>query len=295
MTLRFIHSVISSSVPIMLAALGGTFTNLAGKLNIALEGMMLIGSFTAIYVADRSGSLLFSVLVSVVVCCIFALLLELACRLKANIFLSGLAINLLASGLTSFLMPTFLGSKGTFVSQRMPTLQKIDLPVVENFPLLGKLLNGYDIFVYLSFLLAFLSHLLIYKTPIGYQMRATGENSKIARDLGIDIDRVRVVAFLLSGVFTALAGAALSLPMKAFVSGMTNNRGWIALVAVILGGKKISVVVISCLVFGLFSFLSDYLQVISKIPSELLMTIPYISTVVTMILYAYLRKYKARY
>ncbi|MGJ8453845.1 ABC transporter permease [Pseudothermotoga sp. U03pept] len=294
MTLRFIHSVISSSVPIILAALGGTFTNLAGKLNIALEGMMLIGSFTTIYVVHRSGNLLLSVLISIAVCCIFALLLELSCKLKANVFLAGLAINLLASGLTSFLMPVLLGSKGTFVSQYVPTLRKINLPLVQNLPLLGELFSGYDIFVYLSFLLAFLCHLLIYKTPFGYQIRATGQDSKIARDLGIDVDRVRAVAFLLSGVFAALAGAALSLPMKAFVSGMTNNRGWIALVAVILGGKKIPVVVLSCLVFGLFGFLSDYLQLVSKIPSELLMTIPYISTVVTMILYAYLRKYKVR-
>ncbi len=289
----FIHSAISSSVPIILAALGAMFTHLVGQLNIAIEGMMLTSAFIAVYVADKTASLLISILVSIGICCIYAVLLVLAGKLKANIFVAGLAVNLFASGLVSLLMVLLFGSKGTVVSKNMPTLDKINLPVIGDLPFIGKILSGYNLLEYVTFLLIFVCYILIHKTTLGYQIRAAGKNANIAKDLGIDVHRMIVISFFLSGVFSALAGAVLSLPMRSFVSGMSNNRGWIALVAVIVGGESVFMVVLACLIFGLFSFLSNFLQLFSKIPAELLMTIPYIFTTVTIVLYAYSRKDKA--
>lgn len=290
MAADFAHSVISSSFPIILAALGGMFTNLVGKLNIALEGMMLTSAFIAIYAAEKTGSLSIALLVSILVSCIYAMLIVLANKLKANIFLAGLAINLFASGLTSFLMVFLFGSKGTVVSQNSPIVRKIELPLINNLPFFGKVLSGYSILEYLTFLLIFVCYVLISKTTLGYRMRACGKDPSVARDLGIDVDKMIVTSFLLCGVFSGFAGAILSLPVRSFVAGMSNNRGWLALVAIIIGGENVFKVVLTCLIFGSFSFLSDFLQPFSKIPAELLMSLPYVLTVVVILFYGYLRK-----
>lgn len=293
MVADIIHSVISAAVPMIFAALGGTFTHLVGKLNIALEGMMLTSSFVAIYVADKTSNLFLSLIACFGACSVYAVLLIIAIKLKANIFVAGLAINLFSSGLTSFLMAHLFGSKGTIVSQNVPILNRIELPVLSHIPFLGKILSGYNILEYTAFVLIFVCYLLINKTVIGYKIRAVGKDMNTARNLGIDVDKMTITSFLLSGIFSALSGAVLSLPMRSFVTGMSNNRGWIALVAVIIGGERIFVVVLFCLIFGLFSFLSNFLQLISKIPVELLMTIPYIFTVLMMVLYAYSTRKKA--
>ncbi len=290
MAADFVHSVISSSVPIILAALGGMFTNLVGKLNVALEGMMLTSAFVAIYVAEKTRSLSIALLVSILVSCIYAMLIVLANNLKANIFLAGLAINLFASGLTSFLMTFLFGSKGTIVSQNSPILKKIKLPFIDSLPSFGKVLSGYNILEYLTFLLTFLCYVLISKTTLGYRMRACGKNPSVARNLGIDVDKMIVTSFLLCGIFSGFAGAILSLSMRSFVAGMSNNRGWLALVAIIIGRENVFKVVLTCLIFGSFSFLSDFLQPFSKIPAELLMSLPYVLTVVVILFYGYLRK-----
>ncbi|WP_041081564.1 ABC transporter permease [Thermotoga profunda] len=293
MVADFIHSVISSSVPIILAALGGMFTHLVGKLNIALEGMMLTAAFMAIYIADKTKSFLTAILVSISICCIYAMLIVIAMKLKANIFLAGLAINLFANGLTSFLMVHLFGSKGTVVSQNVPIFNKIELPFINDVPFIGKILSGYNVLEYITFILVFVCYAIVNKTVLGYQIKAVGKDAIVARNLGIDVDKMIITSFLLSGLFTGLAGAVLSLPMRSFVSGMSNNRGWIALVAVIIGGERVFTVVLSCLIFGLFSFLSSFLQLFSKIPAELLMAVPYIFTTVVILIYAYLKKSKA--
>lgn len=290
MAADFVHSVISSSVPIILAALGGIFTNLVGKLNVALEGMILTGAFVALYVAEKTSSLFMALLASILVCSIYAMLMVLAAKLKANIFLAGIAMNLFASGLTSLLMVFLLDSKGTFLSQSSPVLGKIELPFIDKIPFLGKVLSGYNILEYLTFLLALLCYILISKSTWGYKMRAVGKNPTVAKDLGIAVDEMIAMSFLLSALFTGLAGAALSLPMRSFVTGMSNNRGWLALVAVILGGEKVFTVVLTCLIFGSFTFLSNFLQVLSKVPAELLMSLPYLLTVLVILFYGYLRK-----
>lgn len=290
MVADFIHSVISSSVPIILASLGGMFTYLVGKLNIALEGMMLTAAFVAIYVADKTGSFSMAILACILVCCIYAMLIIFAVKLKANIFLAGLAINLFANGLTSFLMIHLFGSKGTIVSQNAPILRRIELPLINGLPFVGKVLSGYNALEYMTFILIFMCYVLVNKTILGYQMRAVGKNTTVARNLGIDVDKTTIMSFLLSGVFLGLSGAVLSLSMRSFVAGMSNNRGWIALVAVIIGGEKVFAVVFACLIFGFFNFLSNFLQLSSKIPAELLMSVPYIFTTMVILLYGYLRR-----
>lgn len=290
MVADFMHSVISSSIPIILAALGGMFTYLVGKLNIALEGMMLTAAFMAIYVADKTRSFSIAILACVLVCCVYAMLIILAVKLRANIFLAGLAINLFANGLTSFLMIHLFGSKGTIVSQNVPILSRIELPLINDLPFVDKVLSGYNALEYSTFILIFICYILVGKTTLGYRMRAVGKNATVARNLGIDVDKIITVSILLSGVFLGLSGAVLSLTMRSFVAGMSNNRGWIALVAVIIGGEKVFAVVFACLIFGFFNFLSNFLQLSSKIPAELLMSVPYVLTTMVILLYGYLRR-----
>src|SRR6056297_406336 len=281
------HETISSSTIILFAALGGLFTSIAGKINIGLEGLMLISAFLTPFFSQQLGSLFMGLTLSIIVCAALgAFTYLLHCRFKANIFVVGLAMNLFAGGLTTFLSSALLNSKGTVYFTLPAKIRPFDLPLLSEIPFVGVLFSHQNVFDYLSFVLVIVIYYMLEKTFFGLRLKTVGFSHRTAESAGIPVKTYSYTAYILSGVFCALSGAALALPLESFVGNMTNGRGWIALVAVILGKNNPIGVLGAALLFGFSSTLANLLQINTAIPPKLLMTIPFLITLLALIVYS---------
>ena len=282
--MNLVHNAIGIMTPFLLAAIGGLFTELTGMLNIALEGLMLLGAFFSVVFASFTGSLFLGVLLGIAVTLIFALIFGLiSLYLKANIFITGLATNLLASGLTVILAFKFFGNKGVILFKDLPELPVLNIPMLRKISVIGDILIGHNVFVYLSWLIVLLAAFVIYKTPFGFRIRGTGYNAKTIESLGLNPRLYQLYAILISGFTCGIAGAVLTLNLGAFVPNITSGRGWIALVAIYLGNKTPLGIVVASFVFGFAESFSNYAQGVMNVPADFILSIPYIVTVVAMI------------
>jgi simple sugar transport system permease protein len=292
--LALVHNTVGIMTPFLLAATGGLFTELAGMLNIALEGLMLIGAFFSVVFAGLTGSLLAGMALGILSAMLAALLFGLiSLNLKANVFIAGLATNLLASGLTVVLAFQMFKNKGVvrFELGRLPVLA---IPALQRIPLAGDLLLGHNVLVYLSWLIVLAAALVIYRTPFGLRLRGTGLNAATIASLGLRPRAYQMSGILISGFTCGLAGAVLTLNLAAFVPNITSGRGWIALVAIYLGNKTPWGILAASFVFGLAEAFSNYAQGAIKVPADFILAFPYAITVLAMILYSIWRHYKAR-
>jgi simple sugar transport system permease protein len=267
------QSSLDIMTPLLLAGLGGLFTELAGMLDIALEGMLLSGAFAAVAVAHFSGSLFWGVLGGLFFSMLLAALHALVTlRLGANVFITGLAVNMLSSGLTVLLAGKLFDSRGVVTFNNIPGLP---------------LFLGRSVFFYLALLSVLLCHLALFKTPFGQRLRCCTDNRKLLSSLGITSDNYRFSAFLIAGFFCGLGGAALSLPISGFVPGMSSGNGWIALVVIFLGGKRPLGLLAAAFVFGLSESFSNYAQGLfsasGAAPLSLILALPYLFTLVVMV------------
>jgi len=289
-----LSSAVVIMTPLLFAATGGLFTELAGKLNVALEGLLLTGAFFAIVAVHYTGSFAAGLFAAVFASVAMSALLAFSgLKLRSNIFIAGLAVNLLAGGLTVVLSRFFFGTRGVVVLDDFRPLPHVDIPFVENVPVLGELLSGHSVYVYASWFLLFLSWVAIFKTPFGYRLRACGKHSAALVSLGIKPDTYRRSAFLVSGFFCGIGGSLLSLHLGVFVPGMTAGRGWIALVVIFLGLRKPLGLLLAAFVFGLAEALSNYAQVFD-VPADLVLAMPYLLTLLAMIVVSIRAKRKNR-
>lgn len=280
--------------PIMLAAIGGMYSDLAGAVNIGLEGLMLISAFFAVVVSALSGSAWLGLLAGVTASLLLALLLAFfSLNLKSDIIIAGFALTILAQGLSIFLLSNWFGDKGTFFSPDIKPLPELFIPFLGKIPVVGAILDGQNILVYAGLVFVILSHYVIYKTPFGLHLRSVGENPEAAASVGINVRRVQYIALLISGLFAGLAGANLSLGyLTIFVRNMTAGRGFIALAAVLFGGRKPFGVMLAALLFGFADSLGNRLQSLNM-PSQLVLMLPYAFTIVAMVILA-VRKQKKK-
>jgi simple sugar transport system permease protein len=295
---QFILDVLSTglrmSTPFILMGLGGLISLSAGDLNIALEGFTLIGAFFAIL-----GSFLFE---SYMAGILFALLATFGCvlifgfftiRLKADVFVVGIAFNLLASEGTVFLSRLFFNVRGSFSDPRIVGIPSINFRFLDNIPVLNQLFNNQSAFVYLSWIMIVVFWFLIYRTPVGFYFRAAGEHPEALETTGIRVKNIRWYAAIICGIMCGLAGAHLSLGyLKLFVEDMTAGRGFIALSAVIFGGSNPIIMSFTSLLFGLAEGLSLRIQNMG-IPSQFTLMLPYITTIFALIFRAIKRSRKA--
>lgn len=294
-TLPLLHNAVSIMTPFLLAAIGGLFTELAGMLNIALEGLMLIGAFFSVVFAYLTGSLLLGVLMGILAAMAIAYLYgTVSLKLKANFFITGLATNLLASGLTVVLAFRLFGNKGVIQFPGVPRLPVFSAPALQRIPVLGDLFVGHNVLVYFSWVCLIAASLVIYRTPFGLRLRATGLGSSTVESLGLKPSSYKMKAILISGFTCGAAGSMLTLNLSAFVPNITAGRGWIALVVIYLGNKTPLGILIAAFVFGLAESVSIYAQGTIKIPADFILAFPYIITVVAMIVYSAIRHYKAK-
>ncbi|MDR0389260.1 MAG: ABC transporter permease, partial [Spirochaetaceae bacterium] len=225
-----LHSAVTIMTPLLWAAAGGLFTELSGMLNIALEGMLLTGAFAALAAVYYTGSLAAGAAAAAAASLALALLLAFTTlKLRSNVFITGLAANLFASGTTLVLSQRLFGTRGVVTLPDGPGLALVEIPLVKDAPVLGDLFSGHSLYLYGSLVFLFLSWLALYRTPFGFHLRACGKYSAALVSLGIRPDTCRFIAFLVSGFCCGIGGSFLSLNLGAFVPGMSAGKGWTAL------------------------------------------------------------------
>lgn len=289
-----LHNSIGIMTPFILAGLGGLMTELSGMLNIALEGLILMGAFFCIVLASATGSLLLGLFlgmgVTVFVAWIFG---AITLYLKANIFITGLATNLLAAGMITILSFYFFGTKGVLMFAELPDLPVLRVEVLHGIPLLGDILLGHNIFVYISWLMVLFFHVSIYYTPFGFRLRATGSNPQAMIALGLKPRNYQMAGILISGVTCSLAGALLTFNLGAYTPNVSSGRGWIALVVIYLGNKTPLGILGAAFVFGLAESFSNYAQGYMDIPADFILAFPFMITVAAMVIMSVIQHRKA--
>jgi len=280
-----LNSIPRFVAPILLAALGGALCQRVGVFNIALEGLMLTGAFAAVAGSFFTGSAGLGVLIAVLAGVLVASVLALfVLGFRGDEIVVGIAINLLAAGLTVFLLRALLGVKGAFQDPALQGLSRMNLPVVEGLPVVGALLSGHSWIVYLAIVLTVAIHLFLSRHRVGLHIRGVGENPEAALTLGVPVMKVKTGVILVSGALCGLAGAQLSLgSVTLFVENMSAGRGWMAVVAVMLGqGHPLGVLAASVL-FGFTDSLGFRLQGL-RLPSQLTDAMPYLVTLLALFL-----------
>ena len=274
------------ATPIAFAALGGVITERSGVTNIALEGCMLVGAFFGIFIADKSGSLAVAVIAAVLAGMFLAALHALASiTWRADQIVSGMALNILALGLTSYLNYDQYGTTGTPAD--LPGVPTFVVPGISGLPFVGDVVGRQNALVWVMVVLVVLLQLFLFRTVPGLRLRAVGEHPRAADTVGIDVRRTRYWAVLASGALAALGGVYLSMAVSgSFTDNMTNGRGFIGLAAMIFGRWTPVGALVASLIFGYGDALSVSLQGASlgdlRFPVQLLSTIPYVLTVLAV-------------
>lgn len=285
-------SAVRLATPIALAAIGGAVCERSGIVNIAMEGLMLISAFAGVTAALLTGSTWIGVIAGVLAAVIFSAIHAWASiNLRTEQVISGTAINILALGVTGFLMETIFGHPGTTNSVRtIPPV--LDLPMGGD-GVLGTIWMWIDVvflsytpIVYIGIFSAVFLTWAMYRTRWGLRLRALGEHPRAADTVGVNVMRGRWVAVLISGVMAGLAGANLTLEqVGSFTENMTNGRGFIALAANIFGRWTPGGAYLASLLFGFADALQLKLQLFSdviNIPPQFFLMLPYVLTVVVL-------------
>ena len=275
---------INLATPILLGALGGVICYKSGIFNIALEGNMLIGSFAAIVGSYFFGNAWAGVLLAIGVTVIASLIYGLFCiTFRANEIIVGFGFNMFALGITGWLLLPVFGGKGSFFDPSTPTVGNLKFSFLENIPVINTLLNGHNIIVYISWLLVILLYILLYRTAIGYRMRALGENPDSLRVSGLRRDFYAYLAIIISGACCGLGGAYLSIAYLAmFTENITAGIGFISVTAVIFSKGYILITALAAYLFGMAHSIGIQLQGVG-LPTQFVEMIPYVLTVIMLI------------
>jgi len=266
--ISLILATIRQAAPILITAIGGMFSELTGVVNIGLEGMMLMGAFSAAVVSYYTGNPYIGILGGMLAGGIMALLHAiLSIKYKGNQVVSGVAINLFASGFTVFMLRVLFNQSGN-----TPTV-----PKTQTF-------LGISIIVFIIYIIAIASHWFIYKTVWGLRMRAVGEHPLAADTVGINVLKVRYFGVIMSGLLAGLGGAYLSIgALSQFTKEMSAGRGFIALAALVFGKWTPGGVLGASLLFG-FADAGQTLiqQYVTGVPPQFIQMLPYILTLLAL-------------
>ncbi|MEN6435965.1 MAG: ABC transporter permease [Anaerolineaceae bacterium] len=287
-----INGMISAATPILLSALGGSLTYYAGIFNIAMEGMMLSGAFFAVlgsyYFQSWPLGILFAIVGALIMALFFILF---SIILKMDEFVTGIGLNLFSLGVTTYLLRQIFKVKGAFADPSIVPIPRVTIPLIEDIPVLGKILSGQNLIIYVTIIVTILVYYLVFKTRFGLRLRAAGYNRTCLDTSGVSADRIRIWSLLICGVLCGLAGAFLSLGyVTLFSENMSAGRGWISLAAVILvSGNPLGIALIS-LLFGFSDGFGLFMQ--SVLPSQFTSMVPYVATLIALFVYSVQRKKK---
>lgn len=270
------------ATPLIFAAIGGMFSERSGVVNIGLEGMMLMGAFFAILVADKSGSWAVGLACGILAGAALALVHAFfAIHLRADQIVIGTAINFLALGITGYLYIDIYGQDGTPTDT--PSIPDVHLAFLDGVPFLGDILGQLNLMIWGALVVAVLSWIVMFRTPIGLRLRSVGEHPRAADTVGINVYATRYAAVVVSGMLAAAGGAYLSIGfVNSFGENMTAGRGFIALAALIFGKWRPFGAAAACLLFGFSSALAQRLPEYSQSASVLFQALPYVLTLVAV-------------
>lgn len=275
-----IISVIAASTPLLLAAAGELVAERSGVLNLGVEGMMIMGAACGFAGCWLTGSTFLGALCGIAAGAALSLVFAaLTLGLAVNQVAAGLALTILGTGLSGLIGAGFVG-------QRIVPAPHLDIPVLTTLPIVGKMLFGEDGFVYFSVALVIAIWWFLYRTRAGLILRAVGDNHISAHALGYPVLKIRLLAVLFGGGCAGLAGAYLPLAYTPFfIPGMTAGRGWIALALVVFASWRPGRLVGGAYLFGAVSILQLHAQALGLgIPSQLMTSLPYLATVVVLVL-----------
>jgi ABC-type uncharacterized transport system permease subunit len=264
--LSILYSTVRMATPLLLAALGGLFSERSGVINIALEGLMLAGAFTSAVVTYYAGNPWIGLLAGIGAGIFISVIHAVACiQFDSDQVVTGTAINILMFGIPTLLSGALFGTTGS-----TPQIPRVNL--LPNAP------------VVIAFALVPLVRYVLYRTPFGLRLRAAGENPEAADTAGVSVSRLRYSGVLLSGALAAIGGAYLSIGQSSlFTRNMTAGRGFIALAALIFGKWRPVQTMLACLLFGFAEAVAIQMQgVIPHVRVEYIQIIPYVLTMIVL-------------
>ena len=274
------------ATPILFGAIGEVVAERSGILNLSIEGTMLMGAFVGFIASYGTGSLWLGVLGAMLVGALMGLLMAfMASTLKVNQTVSGLAVNLLASGLSFYLFRLAFKDVG---SENLPSIdifQALRIPLLSRIPYLGRILFSQHILTYIAFLLVPVVAFFLYRTKYGLELRCVGENPRAVDMKGISVPLRQYLAVMFGGMMSGIGGAFLTVASAGmFVPEISGGRGWIALAIVIFGNWRPSRIVLGALFFGLIESFQMSLQAVGvDLPYQLLLALPYLFTILALV------------
>lgn len=285
---EFMFTVIRVMTPILYAALACMIFTKGGIDSIGIEGIMLLSAMAGPiggYLTNSAvGGVIFAVVAGILASFMFGYV---TLQLKSIEILAGIALNTLASGLTIFVIYYVAGEKGSTQSLGSPVVPNINIPFLEDIPVIGKILSGHNLLTYLVLVLIFVLWFLLYRTPLGLRIRTIGENPHAAESVGVNVIRYKYITLLIAGILAGLGGAFMSMGYVSFFSKeMIAGRGFIGMAAEAMGRGNPFGIFLSSALFGIADSLATRLQILS-FPSQLVQTIPYIITIVGISVYSY--------
>ena len=287
----FLFSVIKLSTPIVFATLACDISRKAGVYNMSTEGNMLISALASVVIAGHFNSVWAGLLGGVLTGVLMAAIIGYAHLIgKTNMYLTGLAFNTAATGGTVFVMFMLCGEKtSTNAAIRSYTIPQLNIPFIRDIPVLGKILSGHYLLTYIAALSIFLVWFMLKRTRLGLRMRSIAENPQAAASVGVSVVKVRYISFLISGFLAGLGGAYMSMAYVSFFSrGMVAGRGWIGVSAMNMANGNPIGSSIAALFFGFTDTLSVSLQAFN-IPIQFVNMIPYVATILALIIMNILR------
>ncbi|MGI5929169.1 ABC transporter permease [Pseudoflavonifractor sp.] len=291
----FGFSVLRLTTPILLAALASVISERAGVGNITMEGTMLISAFTGVVVSAYTGSAWLGFAAGIAAGAISGYLLAyIIFKLQVNDILAGIAINLLGSGGTVFFLFALTGVRGISTSLSSKVMPSVDIPFIKDIPVLGEIISGHNIVTYMSFVMVILVWFILFRTPLGLRIRSVGENPDAAKSVGVNVYRTKSIALTIAGVLSGMGGVYMSMGYVSwFAKDLTAGRGWIGIAAAAMSGQHPVGAAVASLFFGVADATANTLQTIN-LPSQLVLMIPYVVTLLAMCVYAYYRLQKKK-
>jgi len=279
--LGILASGIRLATPYLYAAIGETFGQRSGVLNLGVEGQMLLGAFAGFYMTYHTGNPWLGLLMAILMGALMGLVMGfITVTLHAEQGISGIGIYLFGLGMSDLLFQKTIGSVETVVG-----FQPIHIPVLSDLPVVGKVLFQHNILVYLAFLLVPVSWFVLNKTTLGLNIRAVGENPEAADSLGVSVKGIRYFTCILGGTLSGIAGASLSIALlNVFQQNLTSGMGFIAVALVYFGGWRPLGVMLGSLLFSMVNSLQLWVQVLNiPVPSDIAVMMPYVLTILALV------------
>jgi simple sugar transport system permease protein len=277
-----LHSGIRLAAPYLYAALGETVAQRSGVLDLGVDGIMLMGAFSAFYVVFETGNLWLGVAAAIFVGILMGVLMSvISVTYQAEQGISGIGLYMFGLGLSSLLFRVLIGSV-----EGVSGFQELPIPVLSDIPVIGEIFFDHSILVYLAYVMVLVIWFLFEKTTLGLKVRAVGQNPEAADSLGVGVNRVRYFGVIFGAAMAGVAGATLSIDLlNVFQDNITNGLGFIAVALVYFGGWRPLGVLLGSLLFATVSSLQLWGQAldIQLLPSDLMVMLPYVLTIIVLI------------